>query len=340
MKKILNVAVLGGGSFGTALGTVAARCGHNVKIYSKTPKTVEEINRFHKNTRFFPEDVILPENLTASSNLEEVLNSTEMVIHAIPVQQSFDFINENKNNIPENIPYLIASKGILLKQKKFFSEVWPELMGDKKVHHCILSGPSFAIEIMKKYPTVVSIGCRDNSVAQFVQHNLSCNSFRCYTTDDVLGVEIGGALKNPLAIGAGIVEGIGLKFNSSTALVTRGIYEMSLFSQRFGGRSETLYGLSGIGDVMLTCLGSLSRNKAVGIKLAQGQKLEEIIQNSSEVAEGIPTLLVLGEFIKENNLNMPIFQTLYRCVKGEITIEEADKIIMSRQLEHEWELKI
>ncbi len=277
MKKVLNIGVLGGGSFGTALGTVAARCGHNVKIYSKTDRTVQEINNLHKNTRFFPDDIILPANLTSSSSIDEVLNKSDMVIHAIPVQQSYDFIKEHKEKIPSDIPYIIASKGILLKQKKFFSEVWGEILGEKKVNHCILSGPSFAIEIMKKYPTVVSIGCRETSVAQFVQQNLSGSSFRCYTTNDVLGVEIGGALKNPLAIGAGILEGIGLKSNTVTAMVTRGIYEMSLFSQKFGGRPETLYGLSGIGDVMLTCLGSLSRNKAVGIKLAQGQKLEDII---------------------------------------------------------------
>jgi glycerol-3-phosphate dehydrogenase len=340
MKRFLNVGVLGGGSFGTALGTVAARCGHNVNIFSKTEKTVHEINNSHKNTRFFPDDIILPNNLKASSDISEVLSKSDMVIHAIPVQQSYDFIKEHRDKIPSNIPYIIASKGILLKQKKFFSEVWPELLEGRKVSHCILSGPSFAIEIMKKYPTVVSIGCKDEQVAKYVQHNLSFKSFRCYTTDDVLGVEIGGALKNPLAIAAGILEGIGLKYNTVTALVTRGIYEMSLFSGKFGGRSDTLYGLSGIGDVMLTCLGSLSRNKAVGIKLAQGQKLDDIIKTNSEVAEGIPTLLVLGEFIQQYNLNMPIFHTLYRYVKGDITLEEADFIIMSRQLEHEWELKI
>jgi glycerol-3-phosphate dehydrogenase len=340
MKNILNVGVLGGGSFGTALGTVAARCGHNVKILSKTSSTVNEINEKRKNTRFFPDNILLPENLKASSDIKEVLQGVDMIIHAIPVQSSFDFIKENLKYIPENVPYLIASKGILLKQKKFFSQIWIELFEEKKVPHCILSGPSFAIEIMKEYPTVVSLGCKDIEVAKFVQHNLSIDSFRIYTTNDVIGVEIGGALKNPLAIAAGIIEGYGYSYNTVSALVTRGIYEISLFSEKFGGKTETLYGLSGIGDVMLSCLGTLSRNKAVGFKLAQGQKLEEIIKSNTEVAEGIPTLLILGEIIKDNNLNMPIMSTLYRVVKGEITSDEAKTILMLRQLEEESGLRI
>lgn len=340
MKRILNVGVIGGGSFGTALGTVAARSGHNVKIFSKTAQTVKEINTMHKNLKFFPEEITLPNNLTASNNLDEVLDNADMIIHAIPVQSSYDFIKENRDKIKENTPYVIASKGILLKQKKFFSQVWDEITGGKNIPHCILSGPSFAIEIMRDFPTLVTIGCREKNIARFVQHNLFNNTFKAYTTDDVIGVEIGGALKNPLAIAAGIIEGRGLKFNTSTALVTRGIYEMSLFSEKFGGRPETLYGLSGIGDVMLTCLGSLSRNKAVGIKLAQGMKLDEITKTSKEVAEGVPTLLVLGEIIKENYLNMPIMNTLYRIVKEEISIDEAANLLMVRRLEDELELKI
>jgi glycerol-3-phosphate dehydrogenase (NAD(P)+) len=340
MKNILNVGVLGGGSFGTALGTVAARCGHNVKMLSKTLSTVKEINEKRQNTRFFPENIVLPENLKASSEIIEVLKDVDMIIHAIPVQASYDFIKENLQYIPENVPYLIASKGILLKQKKFFSQTWDELFGKKKIPHCILSGPSFAIEIMKEYPTVVSLGCKDKEVAKFVQNNLSIDSFRIYTTTDVIGVEIGGALKNPLAIAAGMIEGYGYSYNTVSAMVTRGIYEISLFSEKFGGKTETLYGLSGIGDVMLSCLGTLSRNKAVGYKLAQGQKLEDIIKNNTEVAEGIPTLLILGEIIKEYNLNMPIMSTLYRIVTGEIPVDEARKFLMLRELEDELGLQI
>ena len=339
MKK-LNVGVLGGGSFGTALATVAARCNHNVKIFSKTDKTINEINTQHRNHRFFPPDVIIPNNVTASNNISDVLNDADLIIHAIPVQASYDFIKQNRDHIPNNCPYIIASKGILLKQKKFFSEVWKDMFENKNVHHCVLSGPSFAIELMRNYPTLVSLACKDKDIAKFIQKNISNDSFRVYTTDDIIGVEIGGALKNPLAIGAGLIEGYGYKFNTSSAYITRGIFEISLFSKKFGGKSETLYGLSGIGDVMLSCLGSLSRNKAVGIKMAQGMTLDDILKNNTEVAEGVPTLLTLGEIIKENKLNMPIMHSLYMLIKGEITTEECQKFLMLRQLEEEQELKI
>jgi glycerol-3-phosphate dehydrogenase len=339
MRK-LNVGVFGGGSFGTALGTVAARCGHNVKILSKYDKTIHEINTMHKNLRYFTNDVLIPEGIVATKDINEVTHKADFIIHAIPVQKSYDFIKENASHIPDNIPYIIASKGILLKQKKFFSEVWPELFPGRNVHHCVLSGPSFAVELMRNYPTLVSLACRDKDVGKFLQKSLSNESFRVYTTTDIIGVEIGGALKNPLAIGAGMIEGLGFQYNTASAFVTRGIFEIALFSERFGGRSETLYGLSGIGDVMLSCLGSLSRNKAVGIKLAQGMTLNEILNTSTEVAEGVPTLLTLGELIKEYNLKMPIMSSLHKVVTGEITTQECQKILMQRPLEDETELRI
>jgi glycerol-3-phosphate dehydrogenase (NAD(P)+) len=339
MKK-LNVGVFGGGSFGTALATVAARCGHNVKIYSKTDKTITEINTMHKNLRYFTNDIVIPDNVIASNRLEEVTHKADFLIHAIPVQNSYDFMKENANFIPEGVPYIIASKGILLKQKKFFSEVWTDIFPNKKVHHCTLSGPSFAIELMRNYPTLVSLACHDKEIGKFLQKSLSNESFRVYTTTDIIGVEIGGALKNPLAIGAGMIEGLGFQYNTVAAFITRGIFEIALFSEKFGGRSETLYGLSGIGDVMLSCLGTLSRNKAVGVKLAQGRTLDDILKLSNEVAEGVPTLLTLGGLIKELNLKMPIMDALYRVVVGELTTQECQKLLMQRQLEEETQLKI
>jgi glycerol-3-phosphate dehydrogenase len=340
MKKLLNVGVIGGGSFGTALATVAARAGNNVKILTHQEQTIKEINNSHRNPKYFPKEIELPLNITASNNIEEVLNDCNMIIHAIPVQVSYDFIHKNSKYIPKDVPYLIASKGMLIKQKKFFSEIWKDLFPDKNVPHCVISGPSFAIEIMKNFNTIVTIACKDKEIAKFCQRHLWYDTFRTYTTDDVVGVEIGGALKNPLAIAAGIVEGHSLGYNTLTSLVTRGIYEISLFSEKFGGRQDTLFGLAGIGDVMLTCLGTLSRNKAVGIKLAQGMKLEDILKNSNEVAEGIPTLLALGEIIKEHNLNMPIMKMLYRIVMGEVEIKDAGRLLFLRQLEDEFELKI
>lgn len=336
----LKVAVIGGGSFGTALGTVAARCGHQVVMYTRNKSILEDVNINRRNSKFFPNEIAIPENLHATHSLEECLSQADMTIHAIPVQQTYNFLKENADKIPEEKPYIITSKGILLEQKKFFSQVWDDLFPKKKVYHTVLSGPSFAIELMKQNQTVVTVASKDHSVARYVQQNLHNSFFRAYTTDDVIGVEIGGALKNPLAIAAGMIEGSGLGINTNSALVTRGILEMSLFSKRFGGRQETLFGLSGIGDVMLTCLGGLSRNKAVGIKLAQKKTLDEILKTSKEVAEGVPTLFVLDDIMKQEKLNMPIFRILVKIVKGQITPDEGGKFLMIRELEDETQLRI
>ena len=340
MKK-LKVAILGSGSFGTALGTISARSGHNVYLYTINKQTLTEVNTLHKNLKYFADDIEVPKNVIASNNLDECLKDCQMIIHAIPVQSSYDFITKNATKIPDNIPYIVASKGILLKQKKFISEVWDDIFPkERKIKHCVLSGPSFAIELMKKYPTLVTIACNDENTGKYIQNMLHTSNFKTFFTTDVKGVEIGGALKNPLAIASGIVEGLGYGINSNSSIVTRGLLEMSLFAEKFGGRQETMWGLAGVGDVMLSCLGALSRNKAVGLKLAQGKTIDEIVESSKEVAEGIATLYVLDEIIKEHNLNMPIFKTLANIVKGSITPTEGLTYLMLRDLETETQLKI
>ena len=331
----LKICVVGSGSFGTSLGTVAARCGHNVVLISRTQETINEINSEHTNKKYFPAECKLPLNLTASSSFDE-LTDCNMIIHAIPVQASIEYIKNIRDKIPNGTIYIIASKGILLKEKKFFSQIWDELFPpERNINHVILSGPSFAIEIMKEYPTLVVAGCKDIKIAEKVQNNLSSESFRIYSTDDVLGVEVGGALKNVIAICAGLIEGLGYKCNTMSAIVTRGVLEISLFSKFIGGKKETLNGLAGIGDIMLSAFGDLSRNKKVGLALARGDSIENIIGKALEVAEGVPTLKVLHEIIEENNLVMPISDTIYRVAYEKLPIDEARKILMLRKLEHE-----
>ncbi len=339
-KSKLKICVFGSGSFGTALGTLAARSGHNVVIISRTKETIEEINTKHSNKKYFPEDIKLPENLIACSNFDE-LKDCDMIIHAIPVQSSIEYISKISSIIPDNTIYIIASKGILLKERKFFSQIWDEIFPPaRNIHHVILSGPSFAIEMMKEYPTLVVAACKKIEIAEKVQKNLSNENFRIYTTDDVLGVEVGGAIKNVIAICAGLVEGLGFKCNTMSAVVTRGVFEVSLFSKFIGGRKETLNGLAGIGDIMLSAFGELSRNKKVGLALAKGETIEEIICKALEVAEGVPTMKVLHEIIKENNLNMPICNAIYKFAYEKVSKEEMKKILMLRGLEREEELEL
>jgi glycerol-3-phosphate dehydrogenase (NAD(P)+) len=339
-KEMLKICVFGSGSFGTALGTVAVRSGHKVVLISRTKETIEEINQNHSNKKYFPEEIRLPENLRASSDFNE-LKDCNMIIHAIPVQSSIEYITKIRDLIPDNTIYIIASKGILLKERKFFSQIWEEIFpSSRNIQHVILSGPSFAIEIMKEYPTLVVAGCKNIQIAEKVQKSLSNESFRIYTTDDVLGVEVGGAIKNVIAICAGLVEGLGYKYNTLSAMVTRGVFEVSLFSKFFGGKKETLNGLAGIGDIMLSAFGDLSRNKKVGLALARGESIEDIIAKALEVAEGIPTMSVLNEIIKENNLNMPICHSIYKFVFEKVSMNELKKILMLRNLEHEESLEL
>lgn len=339
-KQTMKICVFGSGSFGTALGTVAARSGHKVVLVSRTKETIDEINKNHTNKKYFPEDIKLPENLTASSDFNE-LKDCNMIIHAIPVQSSVEYISKIKDLIPDNTVYIIASKGILLKERKFFSQIWDEMFpAARNIQHVILSGPSFAIEIMREYPTLVVAGCKEIQVAEKVQKCLSNESFRIYTTDDVLGVEVGGAIKNVIAICAGLVEGLGYKYNTLSAVVTRGVFEVSHFSKSIGGKKETLNGLAGIGDIMLSAFGDLSRNKKVGLALASGESIEDITSKALEVAEGVPTMRVLYEMIKENNLNMPICSAIYKFAYEKVSIDEMRKILMLRNLEHEEKLEL
>ena len=337
----LKICVIGTGSFGTALGTSVARNGHEVVILGRSEDVIEEINTKHTNTKYFPKEIIIPSNVRASKNYKDELKDCHMIIHAIPVQISLETIEKFKDFVPNGIPYIIASKGILLKQKKFFSEVFDQIFPkEKNIKHMCLSGPSFAIELMKKYPTCISLGCSDINEAKKVQQALSSEYFRIYITDDILGVEIGGALKNVVAIMSGFLEGIGYRFNSISACVTRGVFEISQFSKFYGGKAETLNGLSGIGDIMLSALGDLSRNKKVGLALAKGESIDDIIAKSIEVAEGVPTMKVLYEIIKEKELYMPLCETMYKIAYEKLSIEEARTALMLRNLKCENELNL
>ena len=180
MKK-LKVSVIGSGSFGTALASLSARCGHKVMIYSKNDTTVKEINQEQKNLRYFPDTLKLPKNIFATKNIDECLENANMVIHAIPVQKSMDFLKENSMKIPDNTPYIISSKGILLNEQKFFSEIWGDIFKpERNINHCVFSGPSFAIEIINQVPTAVTLACKDLKVAKSIQLNLHTSSFKSY----------------------------------------------------------------------------------------------------------------------------------------------------------------
>jgi glycerol-3-phosphate dehydrogenase len=329
----LNISILGAGSYGTALAFVVARNGHNVTIYCRSDEQSKTINNTRSNPKRFS-TMILPESVRATSNLQEAVHSNaDIIIHCIPAQHTPEFILTIQSFYPEGVPYVSTSKGVHVKTHSLMSEAIPKAFGEDKIKHiplAYLSGPSFAKEMIAGHPMSVVVASYDLKIASFIQSSLSCSSFRIYVTDDVIGVEVGGALKNPLAIGAGIASGLGFGQSTIAGLVTRGCREMSMLSIALGGRAETLSGLSGVGDLMLTCFSSLSRNNRFGSCLAKGMTVDEAVEEIGEVVEGFPTAKEVSRLAKENHLQLPLFEAVAMILNGQKTPEEALHKIMEK----------
>jgi glycerol-3-phosphate dehydrogenase (NAD+) len=267
--------------------------------------------------------------------MKQACEGANLLIHAIPAQNTFDFLTLHRDNIPSNIPLVSTSKGIYTKTLQMMSEVIPEALG-RAQPLAYLSGPSFAKDMMENSGSIaVVVASEDQEIAKFVAESLSSTDFRCYRTDDVIGVEVGGALKNPLAIMSGMLQGSGAGPSTSAAMITRGCEEMRQLAIAMGGRPETLAGLSGIGDLILTASSSLSRNFTVGFRVAKGETLEQIIESMGEVAEGVPTTTIVPQLLEKYNLDLPIFLTTQRVLAGELNFEQAKEAVMNRPLKRE-----
>ncbi|KAL4490286.1 hypothetical protein ABPG72_004325 [Tetrahymena utriculariae] len=337
MKRFSKVAILGNGAFGTALAHVASFNPYNkVMIYARDPEVAQHINEKKRNPKFFS-DIELNGNISASSSFKDVVQDAAFILSCIPTQQTMVVLRENKEHVNLETPFVSCSKGMLVESEKFISEAVNELF-EGKLKYCVLSGPSFAKEILMNMPTLVVVASKDIKNAQIVQENLSHGSFKVYTNDDVIGVEIAGALKNLFAIGAGFIEGSDFGINTTTAFIVRGTAEIQKFAKTYGARDETFFGLAGIGDLMLTSFGSLSRNRTCGYRLGKGESLEDIVKSSAGVVEGIPTLDVVYRYAKKNNLDMPITFAIYDLLHGQISLQSAVKRLMSVNLGTEFPL--
>eukprot|EP00744_Colponema_vietnamica_P021104 GILI01030077.1.p1 GENE.GILI01030077.1~~GILI01030077.1.p1 ORF type:complete len:366 (+),score=133.69 GILI01030077.1:68-1099(+) len=325
-----KVCVLGGGSFGTALATVAARRNHEVVLYARDEVQVKGINENRRNPKMLSQFELLP-NIRATSDVEDAIRGAKFIIHAIPVQNTPNFYAKHKDLIPADVPIVMTSKGIYVATNRLLCDEVPIVLG-RDQPFAVLSGPSFAKELMLNYPTGVVAASKDLHVAKDVQHALSSETFRVYATDDVIGVEVGGALKNPYAIGAGAAEGLGYGVNTVALLVTRAISELRKLALAMGGKAETLAGLSGVGDLMLTAFGGQSRNKAVGIRLAKGETIQDIVNSMDEVAEGVPTASVAVLLAREKGLHLPILEGLAEVLEGKIGCREAIFNLMVSEL--------
>ena len=328
------VAVVGAGSFGTCLAMLCAR-ENDVLLWARDAEVVESINREHRNPRYLRE-VRLPDTLRATSDLEHALAGREMVICAVPSHSVRELMSRAAPHLTTDPIVVSAVKGIELETGMTMHQVLEDVL---PAHHharvVCLSGPSFASEIAQQLPTVVTLACHEEAYAISVQSTLSCPWFRCYSSTDVIGVEIGGALKNVIAIAIGIGDGQRMGHNSRAALMTRGLAEITRLGTRMGAKPATFLGLSGMGDLLLTCTGDLSRNRRLGLGLGEGRTIAEILDQMDGVVEGIGTTRAACQLGNRLGVELPIANQVRQVIDGELTPEEAGRALMTRQLRSE-----
>jgi glycerol-3-phosphate dehydrogenase (NAD(P)+) len=328
----MRCAVVGAGAWGTALADLLARNGHHVSLWAYEPDVVEAINQKHENLRFLAGHSLAPA-LTAVRDLRQALAGAELVTLATPSQVLRSIVKSARQSFRTDVPIVVASKGLEPTTLALMTEVAEDEIPGATV--VALSGPSFAAEVARCQPTAVVVASRSADAAGITQRAYSSPYFRAYTHSDVTGVELGGALKNVMAVATGIAEGLGLGFNARAALITRGLAEMTRLGVALGADQGTFAGLAGIGDLVLTCTGSLSRNRAVGLELGKGRQLEEVLMDTETVAEGVVTARGARELAAREKVEMPIVDTVNRVLFEGQSARSAIAALMSRELRSE-----
>jgi glycerol-3-phosphate dehydrogenase (NAD(P)+) len=324
--------VVGGGAWGTALGHVLASNGHAVRLWAREPEVVSAINDHHENREFLTGAPLHP-GLRADGELGAALNGAEILVYAAPSVHLRQVARAGAKAIKRNAVISVATKGIEDTTLALMTDV----VAAENVDHSVvaLSGPSFAAEVVAGQPTAIVAASTDRAAAHCLQRALSSASLRVYTQDDVIGVELGGALKNVMAVATGIVEGVGLGHNSRAALITRGLAEMTRLGVALGATASTFAGLAGLGDLVLTCTGSLSRNRAVGEEIGRGASLAEALAGKHTVAEGVVTAKSAGRLAAKHNVEMPIVEMVNRILFDGQTARRAVSEMMARELRPE-----
>ena len=336
----MKIAVIGGGSWGTALAQLLAKKGETVALWAYEEAVVNAINVHHENTRYLP-GALLPKNLTASSDLQKVLEGAKGVLFVVPSQHARPVLRQMASFIAANVPVVSATKGIEVKTFLPISEVIREgLNRERSDKIAVLSGPSFAQEITQEHPTAVTLASENHRLALRLQHIFSTRGFKLLISSDTIGVQLGGALKNVIAIAAGISDGLGFGFNTKAVLMTRGLSEITSLGIAMGADVNTFYGLSGLGDLFLTCSGGLSRNRKVGELLGQGESLNTILSKMQMVAEGVETTRSAVALSKKYKVPMPIVQEVYQVLFKEKPPKQAVVDLMAQAYGKEIPLEI
>ncbi len=332
IEELHSVTVAGGGSWGTALAHHLASLGIATTLWLRDEATARAISRHHENRRYLPGLPLHPE-LRATT--DEACLSCPAVLLAIPCQQLRGWLSKHRGALRPDGVFINAVKGIEKGSLATPSRMVREVLGEG-ARFAALSGPSFAKEVMRNLPTAVTLASEDAPLCQTLRNRLSGPAFRCYSSADVIGVELGGALKNVMAIAAGICDGLGLGHNSRAALITRGLAEISRIGVASGASAATFMGLSGLGDLTLTCTGDLSRNRQVGLRLGRGERLDDVVRSLGMVAEGVATAEAARALARNLRVEAPVSETVCDVLACRKSPEEALRDLMGRHLKDEF----
>lgn len=328
----MRCAVIGGGAWGTAIADRLARNGHDTVLWAREPDVVEAVNTRHENPRFLA-NIPLHQALVADGDMGRALRGASLVVYAAPSHVLRPVVASCAQHIGTGTVLSVATKGIERETLALMTDVVAEAAPGHPV--VAVSGPSFAAEVAQGQPTAVVAASADHTAAKLVQSAMSASAFRVYTSDDVVGVELGGALKNVMAVATGILDGLGMGYNPRAALITRGLAEMTRLGVALGAKADTFAGLAGLGDLVLTCTGALSRNRAVGVAIGQGQTLDEALAGKDSVAEGVLNTQSAKALADKTGVEMPIVDATHRILFDGCAPRDAVAELMARELRPE-----
>ena len=327
-----QIAIIGGGAWGTALAATARRAGCTTALYAREPEIVAAINAGEGNPGFLP-GIALPDGIRASADLGDAIRDAEAVILVVPAQFMRRTVEDLARTIPAGLPIILAAKGVEQKTTALMSEIVEDILPDHPL--AALSGPSFAAEVARGLPVALTLACKDAALGRRLIAMLGSPMFRLYQSEDIVGAEIGGAVKNVLAIACGIVEGRGLGDNARAALITRGLAELMRLGRKKGAATETMMGLAGLGDLVLTCNAMQSRNFSFGHALGQGKSAAEILAERVAVTEGVTSAVSVVQLAATLGVDMPICAAVHAIIHEGRDIDTAIRMLMDRPLTSE-----
>jgi len=323
--------IIGGGAWGTALAAACARAGNETHIWALEDEVVTAINKTQENTVFL-QGHKLPDGITATNNMAD-LSEADFILMVTPAQYLRPVSEKLQKHIKKDCPLVICSKGIEKKSGLLMSEILSKTTSSNPI--AILSGPTFAAEVADNAPTAVTIAAEDEKIGKLLSNLIGQETFRPYWTNDIIGAQIGGAVKNVLAIGCGIVAGKKMGENAHAALITRGMSEIIEFGEAKGGNPATMMGLSGMGDLILTCSSKQSRNMSLGFALGKGQTMDGIMATRNSVAEGVHSAEIVYKVASDLGVNMPISKSVYRILHEGVNVDEEIKTLLSKPFSRE-----